>query len=50
MLEALGALLKGLNLNITGVFSNDNFAYHEVIPNIFYVQANGIRSIFGVSI
>ncbi|MDR1993341.1 MAG: hypothetical protein LBQ98_07620 [Nitrososphaerota archaeon] len=31
-LEELGALLKGLNLNIVGVFFDDNFTYHEVIP------------------
>jgi hypothetical protein len=31
MSEELWALLNGLNLNMVGVFFDDNFAYHEVI-------------------
>jgi IS1 family transposase len=50
MLEALGALLNGLNLNVVGVFFDDDFAYHGVIPWIFCVRVSGMRSVFGVSI
>ena len=33
VLEELWALLCGLNLTIVGVFSDDNFAYHEIISS-----------------
>ena len=32
MLRELWTLLKGLKLDIVAVFSDDNFAYHEIIP------------------
>jgi hypothetical protein len=31
MLKELGVLLNGLNLNMVGVFFDDNFVYHGVI-------------------
>ena len=33
VLEELWALLCGLNLTVVGVFSDDNFAYHEIMPS-----------------
>ncbi|MDR1992405.1 MAG: IS1 family transposase [Nitrososphaerota archaeon] len=42
MLEELGALLKEVNLNIVGVFFDDNFAYHKVIPK--HILCTGKRN------
>ena len=33
MLEKLNDMLNSLNLNITYVYSDNNFAYHKVIPH-----------------
>ena len=33
MLEKLNDMLNSLNLNITHVYSDNNFAYHDVMPH-----------------
>ena len=35
MLWQLTDLIYSLNLNITAVYSDDNFAYHDVIPSSY---------------
>jgi IS1 family transposase len=50
VLEEFWVLLNGLDLNIVGVFFDDNFAYYEVILWIFCVRVSGICSVFGVSV
>jgi hypothetical protein len=50
VLRELWTLLEGLRLNIVAVFSDDNFAYHEVISGSMLQTGNGIRGVLSGSI